>query len=435
MNLKPVTIEQWVAYIQTLHYREIDLSLERVAEVYARLYPNGVNFKVISIAGTNGKGSTAELLASIYFAAGYRTGKYSSPHLQRFNERYCVDRKPVADNSLLDAFVRVEQARQNSRLTFFEFGTLLAIDIFCQQKVDIAILEVGLGGRLDAVNILDADISIITSISIDHTHWLGDTLEQIGAEKIGIARTSRPCVVGLADPPKSMSDYCAEHTVPTYLIERDFSYQLSDELVKTKAASWSWQSQNQYLANLPLPFGQQGVQLNNASLAIMAVQLLQNDLPVEDDQLSIGLKNAQLLARCQIVSEEPIVIVDVAHNQASVERLSNFVGELHISGRLVGLCGMLKDKQIAQSLRMIVDTIDEWHFVTINNERGATAQNLQTILHRDVLNETNHLASFCHDTVEAAYNSVVDELRPDDALIVFGSFFIAGDIIAEFSIA
>ncbi|NNC99629.1 MAG: bifunctional folylpolyglutamate synthase/dihydrofolate synthase, partial [Gammaproteobacteria bacterium] len=203
----PATLTEWVEYIQTLHHREIDMSLERVREVYRRMYPGGVDFRIINIAGTNGKGSTAELIASIYCNAGLKVGKFTSPHISRFNERYNLNREDVDDDSLLAAFVRVEQAREVTRLTFFEFGTLLAIELFSRAGVDMGVMEVGLGGRLDAVNILDPDLAVVTSISFDHMAWLGNSLEQIGREKIAIARPRKPCVIGMPHPPESMLQY------------------------------------------------------------------------------------------------------------------------------------------------------------------------------------------------------------------------------------
>ena len=200
----PDTLGQWVEYIQTLHHREIELSLDRVREVYLRMYPNGLRYKIISLSGTNGKGSTAELLASVYRSSGYKVGKFTSPHLVNFNERFNLNGNAIDNERLLDAFSAVEKNRQQTPITFFEYGTLLAIELFAKSQVDVAIMEVGLGGRLDSVNILDADLSIVTSISVDHTSWLGNTVEEIAFEKVGIARKGKPLVLGLRKPPQNM---------------------------------------------------------------------------------------------------------------------------------------------------------------------------------------------------------------------------------------
>ena len=359
---KPSKLQQWVKYIQTLHYREIDLTLERVQEVFRRLLPNGVSFKVATIAGTNGKGSAAELISSIMRAAGYQTAKYTSPHLERFNERYQINGIEVADAELLKAFSRVEVARAQIPLTFFEFGTLIALDLFARAQVDVAVMEVGLGGRLDAVNILDADVALITSLSIDHSSWLGEELEQIGLEKIGVARSGRPCVIGLQQPPDSILKYCAENAVDLTMLGRDYSYKQAAD-----GASWSWRHGSKQYDDLPLPFGQSGCQLANAASAIMACKLLP-DLPVDQSSFRRGISNAVVAARCELVSEHPHIVLDVAHNEASVRHLNEFVSSNRIGGRVFALCGMLADKQIAESLAHLVEIVDEWHFATIHDD-------------------------------------------------------------------
>ena len=428
-------VEDWVDYIQGLHVREIDLSLDRVTEVYQRLRPEGYNFNIITVAGTNGKGSTCELLAAIYHAAGYSTGKYTSPHIEEFNERFSINRSNVSDQLLLKAFAKVEHARELTKLTYFEFGTLLAIELFIAQEVDIAILEVGLGGRLDAVNILPADVAIVTSISIDHTDWLGSTIAEIAAEKIAISRPNKPCVIGITEPPNAMLDYCNKHSVMSYIINQDFHVSVSKN-----AQNWDWQGKNKNYRDLPLPFSQLGVQLENAAIALQAIHLLQNALTVEDEAVHQGLSHANLDARCQIISESPMIVVDVAHNQASVARLADFIDSLAISGKVYALCGMLKDKQIKQSLDCLVDIVDEWNFVDINTPRGSKADFLASILEStqhsvdtrnngDMQLNPQKFISLCYKDVSSAYISLMNRLNNVDALIVFGSFFVVSDIM------
>jgi len=233
------TLQQWVDYIQTLHHRQIDLSLDRVREVYLRLIPADTPFTVISIAGTNGKGSTAEMLSSIYTQAGYNVGKYTSPHLVYFNERYLINGQMVDDAELLAAFEKIEAVRGDVPITFFEFGTLIAIELFRQADIDIAVMEVGLGGRKDAVNVLDPDVAIITSISIDHTAWLGDNTDDISYEKVGIARPEVPCIVGINQPSTRITDYCDEIGANCLIVDQNFSYALSEQ---AEPASWQWQN-------------------------------------------------------------------------------------------------------------------------------------------------------------------------------------------------
>ena len=423
MNKQLATVAQWVDYIQGLHYRNIDLTLTRVREVYLKLFPKGVDFKVVSIAGSNGKGSTAELIRSIYQTAGYRVAKYTSPHLVSFNERYIVNGVLISDEELIEAFTEVEKARGSTRLTFFEFGTLVAIVLFSRAKVDLAVMEVGLGGRLDAVNILDSDVSVITSISIDHTNWLGDTVEKIAAEKIEIARANRPCIIGMHELPSSMHQFCEDNSVNVYQLGDHFKSSQSDQL------SWNWQSLERNLKNIPLPFAQQGVQLINASLALMVAEVLYGNLPIKDDAIYAGIKNASLQARCQLVATKPSIVLDVAHNEASVQTLVEYLEKLNIQGKVVAVCGMLKDKQILQSLSCIFPIISEWHCASIHHERGATSEFIQSELLQ--VAENNKLQSFCYDSAQIAYNSALERLEKNDCLVVFGSFFIVGDIIAS----
>ena len=415
------SVEQWVEYIQTLHFREIELGLDRANEVYHRLIPQGIDFTVISIAGTNGKGSTAELLSSIYNAAGYTVGKFTSPHLIEYGERYCINGVNASKQQLLAAFERIENARGEIPLTFFEFGTLMAIEIFYAAKVGIAVMEVGMGGRLDAVNILDADVAVITSISIDHTAWLGNTIDEIAPEKMGIARAGRPCVMGLSELSPKIKAEATEIGLQLQQIGKDFTYAHT-----ASDTTWSYRSsQNNYI-DLPMPFGQSGVQLSNASLALHVAELLSSKYPLSVQQVCRGLSQAQLFARCQIVDTRPYIIVDVAHNESSVARLADFLAKLN-GARYIAVCGMLSDKKIAKSMSHLCNLIDDWHLATINSERGASAIELQDILQKEVFIEPRN--TVCYANAMDAFAGAKKELSEHDVLVVFGSFFIAGDIL------
>jgi dihydrofolate synthase/folylpolyglutamate synthase len=417
------SLSEWVDYIQTLHYREIELSLERVREVYLRLYPESISYPVITIAGTNGKGSTAEMLASVLRSANYRVGKFTSPHLVDFKERYNIDGKDVDDNALLASFKKIEAARASIPITFFEFGTLLAIDLFAVAEVDVAIMEVGLGGRLDAINILDADVSVITSIAIDHTAWLGDTIEKIAREKVGVARAAKPCVVGITNPPVAIQSHCADIGAPMLNLGAQFSYRHEPQ-----SDVWDWVAGGASFAALPLPFGQAGVQLSNASCALMALMQLKACLPVTVSDVRQGLHNAQLLARCQVLQSEPTVILDVAHNESSAMRLNEFVQDLNCQGRVLAVVGMLQDKEIGVSLRLLASTVDEWHFATIHAERGAKAGFVAAQLAAQSGLESLNVSN-TYNHVESAFNAAFNALKSDD--LFFGSFYIAGDILAH----
>ncbi len=417
------SIDQWIDYIQTLHQREIDLSLERVRSVYKRMYPHGLSFKVVNIAGTNGKGSTAELMASIYREAGFTVGKFTSPHLVEFNERFNLNGQSVSDQPLLDAFDCVETHRQDTPITFFEYGTLLAIELFAKANVDIAVMEIGLGGRLDSVNILDPDAAIVTSISIDHTAWLGNTIEQIAYEKVGIARPDTPLVIGLINAPLTMLDYVKEIGAELSQVGQNFSYARSKV-----SETWDWIGSRQTLKELPLPYQQDGVQLSNCSLALQVIDLLDQYLPVSAAQAHSGIAKARIEGRCQVISREPLIVLDVSHNETSVSRLAEFISSEigQRTAKVVAVCGMLKDKEISVSLGQIADHVDSWYLTSIDNDRGASSDEIAEHV-RSVSNKPQ----FSYQKVELAYEAAVKTLTADDCLVVFGSFHIVGDILAH----
>lgn len=417
-------IDGWLDYIQSQHVREIDMSLSRVRQVYKRLLPDGLSCKIISIAGTNGKGSTAELISSIYHHAGYRVGKFTSPHLLAFNERFEVSRKSVADDIVLKLLPRIEASTDDITLTYFEYCTLLAILIFDENKVDVAVMEVGLGGRLDSVNVLDADVSIITNISIDHTDWLGNTIDEISLEKAGIARPEKPCVIGMSQPPQTMLDFLSQRNVPVWQRSIDFDTEVKGD------DSWGWQNQSEQFDNLPLPFQQHNEQIDNAATAIQAVRLLKNDLPISFSQIKSGIAEATLAGRCQIVQTSPLIIIDVSHNEASVARLASFVRQQQFAGKCYAVCGMLQDKKIEQSLNQISPLIDSWSVASINNGRGANAKQLFKVLQQlPTIAKNTPIAM--NDSVTGAYDKVRSLLSEHDCLVVFGSFFVVSDIIAH----
>jgi len=422
INTAEFSLEEWFDYIQTLHHREIELSLERVKTVYNRMHPSGLRFKVISVAGTNGKGSTSELISSIYRGAGYQVGKFTSPHLINFNERFNLNGKPVSDKHLLNAFINVEANRKDTPITFFEYGTLVAVELFVNAQVDIAVMEIGLGGRLDSVNILDPDIAIVTSVSIDHAAWLGDTIDKIAYEKVGIARANRPLLIGFPDAPKTMLNYAKEIDAELNLVGQEFGFKESKS-----AGTWEWFGSKRVLKNLPLPFDQGDVQLANCSLALQSVDLLSDSLPVSEPHVRQGIVSAHIDGRCQIISKSPLVVLDVAHNQASVARLSEFVSAQlgPDSGRVIAICGMLADKQVSQSLESISSLIDSWHVATIHNERGAKSDDLDKSIKLVSNAEVN-----VYDYVVDAFKTVKADLKFNDCLVVFGSFHIVGDILS-----
>lgn len=308
-------LQGWLSWQETLHPTSIDLGLERVAAVWARLCPEPVPFAVITIAGTNGKGSCATMLESIYRAAGIRTGCYTSPHLLRYNERIRLDGKALADAALCAAFERVDEARGESTLTYFEIGTLAALDLFVRSAPELVILEVGLGGRLDAVNILDPDVAVVTTIGLDHTAWLGETLDEIAAEKAGIFRHGRPAVVGHRAPSSSLIERAHRLGCDLLVLGRDFDWQ-------EEGRTWRWTGPERSWSGLPAPALRGTFQRDNAATVLMAVSRLDHLLPVSGDGLRSGLRRASLAGRFQVIPGEVTWILDVAHNAQAAQSLA-----------------------------------------------------------------------------------------------------------------
>lgn len=418
------TLCEWIEYIQTLHAREIDLTLDRVESVYRIMYPKGVPYNILTIAGTNGKGSTAELAASVLRASGSKVGKYTSPHLIAFNERFNIDGQSVSGEHLLRALQDVELARGDTRLTFFEYGTLAAIHLFAQAEVDVAVMEVGLGGRLDAVNILTPDVTIITNIAIDHTAWLGSTIEAIATEKFGITRANIICVIGASDPPKKLLNLANKKGVPLRINGRDHRYSVDNN---NGAKTWRYESAPSVFDNLPLPFLQGGHQLDNAAAAIAAVQVLLGAKELCESDVRVGIGLAKTHARSEIVSENPMVILDVAHNVASVRALATRVNRLKIGGNVIAVCGMLADKEIERALAELAPIVDVWHVASIRTERGASSAEVRSALEQ-ILKPSIPITE--HDCAQTAYQHAMNNLNNDDCLLVFGSFMVTGDILA-----
>ncbi len=366
------TLGEWLAWQESLHVRAIDLGLERIRPVFQNLIKGSLAANCIVVGGTNGKGSTVAFLEAMYLAAGYRVGSYTSPHLFAYNERIKLDGKPVSDAQLCEAFERVDQCRGEVSLTYFEFGTLAAFDIFQRAGLDVAILEVGLGGRLDAVNLVDADVAIVTNVSLDHMDWLGETREQIAHEKFGIARPGRPLI--FADEQQLANLDTLAQAIDLYRIGRDFGFEM-------QRASWQWWSREKNLYSLPLPKLPGRHQLKNATTALMVIHLLSDRLPVAMSNLRDGLRNAELAGRFQVlVDAEKLLIFDVAHNpdgiRVFVEQLNRLprLGEHHL------VLGMLADKDIETLAAMLRDVVDKWYLAGLDVPRGLGAEQLQRAL-------------------------------------------------------
>ncbi len=419
-------LEAWLRHIQLLHYRTMDLTLDRVGTVINRITGGSIPFKVISVAGTNGKGSVATMLESIYRHAGYRTGLYTSPHLVHFNERFVVDGKVIPDARLLEEFERVEEQRGNVPLTFFEYGTAIAVDYFIRQSVEIAIMEVGLGGRLDAVNTLEADIACITSIGTDHEKWLGSTRDQIGYEKAGILRTGQVAVCTDPNLPTSIRQVAAELSLELLINGENFNVESTGEEWTLRLAAPDSES---VIENLPKPSISGRSQSDNAAGAVVAAVMSRKFFAVEDDAIRRGIRNTVLEGRLQVVQENPQVLLDVAHNLESVRELRDYLANHPVSGRNIALMSVLSEKPIELMVDCIKSVFDAWHLCGIQDERGITARKLFRRVYPVLGDEASVQL---HYDVRQAFEAALDSADSADRIVVFGSFLTVGEIIEQY---
>ena len=385
------TLDEWLTWQETLMEETIVLGLDRVKIVYDKLFPNGVPFKVITIGGTNGKGSTIAFIDSIYEQSKYKIGRSTSPHLLKYNERFAIDGNEVSDASIISAFELIEQKRDDITLTYFEFSTLATLIIFADARVDLALLEVGLGGRLDSVNVVDCNVSIITNIAIDHIEYLGDTREAIGHEKAGIMRNSIHCICGDQDPPLSLLNYAKEIDAPLTLIKEGYQGEIGLEGAHQRI---------------------------NAAVAIKAIEKLNYLFPVTNNMIVEGIKKAQIAARFQkIIIGDKTVILDVAHNPAAVETLVNTLLESPIE--TVAIFSALADKNIDDMIKLSSNSIKQWFLVPLSSERS---------IQLDALNDK--FADSQTTTVCANMNSAINEtlgLKNIKRIVIFGSFYTIAD--------
>ena len=408
------TLDDWLAYIERQHPSAIALGLERVAQVYARL-DAATPCPVITVGGTNGKGSTCAMLESILLRAGYATALYTSPHLLRYNERVRIRGVEADDGALCEAFGQVEKARGAVPLTYFEYGTLAALWLFAREKVEAAVLEVGLGGRLDAVNVVDADCAVLASVAIDHVDWLGNTRESIGREKAGIFRPGRPAVVADPDPPGSVIDAPGAK----YFLGKDFGYEVQGN-------QWSYRGPAGNRAGLAHPALRGALQLRNASAALCALDLLRERLPVAMQDVRRGLAEVELPGRFQVVPGRPQVILDVAHNVEAARVLAENLASSGFAPETIAVCGMLKDKDLPGVLRELSPRITRWHLCSLSGARGASAKELESALRACGASAPFRL----HERLAEGLGAAAAEAAGNDKIVVFGSFLTVGEATA-----
>lgn len=414
------TLKGWLDWQESLHPLAIDLGLERAAEVFSKLNPNYTKPITITVAGTNGKGSCVAYLEAIYRAQGYRVGAYTSPHILIYNERIKIDGQPVSDSAICEAFTRVEAVRGDITLSYFEFGTLAALDIFSRSKVDIQLLEVGMGGRLDAVNIVNPDVSLISSIGIDHIDWLGQTREAIGMEKAGIFRPAIPAIVGDPNPPHSVFQTAEVKKAHLYYIGRDFGYEKS-------GSQWSWSAGQQQLLHLPAPALKGEHQYRNASSVLLAVSQLQNKLSVSETAIHKGLATTCLPGRFQLIDDEIPILLDVGHNPQAVGTLAEYLHD-HFPGRRIhAVFSMMKDKDIAGVLEIMNPFIYDWFFAPLANPRSVTEPVIREIFLKNSISRL----FFGFKDFSAAFAAAKRQSSKGDLLLVFGSFILVSDCLTE----
>ncbi|MDO9011810.1 MAG: bifunctional tetrahydrofolate synthase/dihydrofolate synthase [Gallionella sp.] len=413
----PKTLADWLTYLESLHPKAIALGLTRVAEVKQRLHLDA-DFPLIVVGGTNGKGSVCAMLESILHAAGYRVGCYTSPHLLHYNERVRIAKQPVSDAQLCASFEDIEQARGDIQLTYFEFGTLAAMQLFIAQKVEVAILEVGLGGRLDAVNVFDADCAVVTSVDIDHTDYLGETREEIAFEKAGIFRQGRVAICADSDVPQTLRAHAQDIGAELWCIGSDFGF-------TTHQGQWDYCGKAGARSALPYPALRGTFQLHNASAALAALDALKARLPVSMAAIRRGLTEVQLAGRFQFVPGKPQLILDVAHNPHAARTLAQNLSGLPPCPHTYAVFAMLKDKDMAGVAAAMNLHIDTWLLAGIDAPRGASVEELTDALR--LAGVRGAVIGF--PDIAAAVAHACDVADDNDRIAVFGSFYTVADAL------
>ncbi|WP_293268120.1 bifunctional tetrahydrofolate synthase/dihydrofolate synthase [Neptunomonas sp.] len=414
MNRSEFSLEQWLSWMEQSHPVAIDLGLGRVQAVFNRLSLNFDNVHVVTVAGTNGKGSTVAILDAIYRQSGYRTVCYTSPHLQIYNERVRLNGLLVDDRTLVDAFNAIDVACEDVSLTYFEMGTLAALWIVAEQQPDVALLEVGLGGRLDAINVVDADVSVITTIDVDHVDWLGSDREKIGWEKAGVFRKDKPAVCGELNPPLSIENYALELGSRLRQVNKSFEYQVQGN-------HWTWRGcdindESLFFDDLPLP----RLPLQNAATAIQTV--LMSDLKCTPANIAMGLRDAKVSGRMESAEYQGRhFILDVAHNPQSATYLAEQLIALE-NNNVQLVLGMLADKDCAAVIKALSPVVACWHLVTLDVPRGQTAEQLS--VHVSSMSDATII---CHDTVASAIDTLIGNEGDTNLIVVAGSFYTVGD--------
>lgn len=411
-------LDDWLRWQETLNPKLVDLGLERPAQVAARMQLEALPMPVVTVAGTNGKGSCVAYLESMLASAGHSVAAYTSPFLQRYNESLRVGGQEVDDGTLLAAFERVEQARQGVALTFFEFRTLASLDIVRRSQATVALLEVGLGGRLDAVNLMDADVAVVTSVDLDHTDWLGPDRESIGAEKAGIFRRRRPAVCADPLPPESLLAHARDLQVPLHRAGHEYRWRVDE-------AGWSWQGPHTAHEALPPPGMGGAFQYGNAAAALMACELLGPHFTIHGRHAREGIAAACLPGRQQIIPGPVERIVDVAHNRQAARALAATLRGLPAAPRTRAVFAMLADKDVCAVAAALEGLVDAWHTASLPGPRGQSGERLAA----DLCRQYPHHPVTVHANVAAAWRSALAGAGRGDRVLAFGSFLTAREVL------
>ena len=403
------TLAQWLTYIERQHPNAIALGLDRVCAVLRNMRIR-LSCPVITVAGTNGKGSTCAMLEAILHAAAYKTGLYTSPHLVAYNERVRIAGAQASDQALCESFAAVEAARAGVPLTYFEYGTLAALWLFSREDTEVMVLEVGLGGRLDAVNVVDADCAVLTSVGIDHVDYLGPDRESIGREKAGIFRDGRPAVIAEPQPPQSVLAAPGRQL----LLGRDFGY-------LDQRSQWAYWGPAGRRSGLAHPALRGAMQLRNASAAMCALDALRERLPLGMQDVRRGLAEVTLPGRFQVLTGRPQVILDVAHNPQAARVLAENLAASGFAPETIAVCGMLRDKDVAGVLHELAPLVTRWHLASLAGPRGARADELSAHVHQE---------KECFASPAEAFAAALKRANENDKIVVFGSFLTVGEVMA-----
>jgi dihydrofolate synthase / folylpolyglutamate synthase len=424
---KDASLAAWLEFLEQLHPKTIELGLERVKVVADRLALQSSAIKYV-VAGTNGKGSTCAMLEAMLSASGYRVGMYTSPHLIDFNERARINGEQASDAQLVSAFEIVEQARGDISLTYFEFSTLAILSLFAKEKLDAWVLEIGLGGRLDAVNIVDADCAILTSVDLDHTDWLGNTREKIGWEKAHVFRTNKPAICADPTPPATVIEHAAAIGADLWLFGRDFNYSGDRQ-------QWGFAGRQGRRNALAYPALRGANQLLNASGALAAIESTRHLLPVTQQAVRIGLLQAALPGRFQILPGQPTVILDVAHNPHAAAVLEKNLGNMGFHPYTYAVFGIMGDKAVDEVIKHLAPRFDRWFCASLPTARAITGSDLKARVESVLANTKVEIdpapTAGSFDDPQAAFEAACQLAQPDDRIVVFGSFLTVAGVLPK----